>query len=409
MTTPMTTRSPWLGAADGKELAAAERAAQAVADELAADALERDRANRTPRREAEILKRSGLVDLIIPAEHGGGGGHWASALLAVRTIARVDSSIAQVLAYHYLNLASVGFSIPDDEARRSRWFRASAEGSWIWGDAVNHTDPDLSLRPLEGGGWLLEGTKRYATGSAVGDALLVHARVAAGPAEGKVLALVLEQGRDGVEYLDDWDVLGQRLSSSNSVSFRGVRVAENDVLGPVTDEPFSTLLTPGLQLAFGHLYLGIAEGALAAAREIITKRRGSWFRSPAERYRNDPFVLRLVGELDARNAAVAALAERLAARFDEVVALGSGVTAEARGEFAVAVARLKVASSEAATDLAHRVFEATGSSSTASSHGLDRYWRNIRTHSLHDPVDYKKLEVGDFYLNGTPPPPTLYT
>ncbi|WP_237737891.1 acyl-CoA dehydrogenase family protein [Corynebacterium otitidis] len=141
----------------------------------------------------------------------------------------------------------------------------------------------------------------------------------------------------------------------------------------------------------------------------MTKRRGSWFRSPAERYRNDPFVLRLVGELDARNAAVAALAERLAARFDEVVALGSGVTAEARGEFAVAVARLKVASSEAATDLAHRVFEATGSSSTASSHGLDRYWRNIRTHSLHDPVDYKKLEVGDFYLNGTPPPPTLYT
>jgi hypothetical protein len=41
--------------------------------------------------------------------------------------------------------------------------------------------------------------------------------------------------------------------------------------------------------------------------------------------------------------------------------------------------------------------------------GLDVYWRNIRTHSLHDPVDYKKIEVGANFLNGTVQPVSLYT
>ena len=51
----------------------------------------------------------------------------------------------------------------------------------------------------------------------------------------------------------------------------------------------------------------------------------------------------------------------------------------------------------------------TGSSSARSEVGLDIYWRNIRTHSLHDPVDYKKLEVGANYLTGDVQPITLYT
>jgi alkylation response protein AidB-like acyl-CoA dehydrogenase len=68
-----------------------------------------------------------------------------------------------------------------------------------------------------------------------------------------------------------------------------------------------------------------------------------------------------------------------------------------------------VVSTETALEVAHRVFEVTGSSSARSEVGLDLFWRNIRTHSLHDPVDYKKLEVGANYLTGDVQPITLYT
>jgi alkylation response protein AidB-like acyl-CoA dehydrogenase len=40
---------------------------------------------------------------------------------------------------------------------------------------------------------------------------------------------------------------------------------------------------------------------------------------------------------------------------------------------------------------------------------LDLYWRNVRTHTLHDPVAYKQREVGAHYLTGELPPFTLYT
>ena len=60
-------------------------------------------------------------------------------------------------------------------------------------------------------------------------------------------------------------------------------------------------------------------------------------------------------------------------------------------------------------DIANRIFENTGASSATATSGLDLYWRNLRTHSLHDPVDYKKLEVGAYFLNGTVQPVSLYT
>ena len=37
--------------------------------------------------------------------------------------------------------------------------------------------------------------------------------------------------------------------------------------------------------------------------------------------------------------------------------------------------------------------------------GLDRYWRNARTISSHNPRVYRDRIVGDFAVNGTTPPP----
>ena len=32
--------------------------------------------------------------------------------------------------------------------------------------------------------------------------------------------------------------------------------------------------------------------------------------------------------------------------------------------------------------------------------GLDRFWRNSRTHSLHDPIRWRQFYVGNYHLNG---------
>ncbi len=400
-------RSHWSGQADTPELERWRAVAEGVAQQLEPDVLARDRANEPPHREVQLLKDSGLITLLDPVEAGGGGGHWASALLAVRILARTDASIAQLLAYHYINEASIAWV--GDPAERLAWLRRTVSGRWLWGDSVNPVDPDLELHDEGQGRYRLTGTKRFSTGSAVGDALLVTAAVRGGPRDGQLAFLVLLKGHPGVEVVNDWDHLGQRLSASNSVKYHDAPVQEGDILGWLTDDAFASLTTPGIQLAFGNLYLGIAEGALKRGREITTARKNAWFLSQAAQYREDPFIQRTYGELVARVAALAALAGHVNRRFDEVVAQGHSVTAAIRGDLAIEVAQLKVVATETALEVAHRIYETTGSSSTASAVGLDLYWRNIRTHSLHDPVDYKKLEVGAHYLNGSLQPVSLYT
>lgn len=401
MTVTALPRVPYTGTASEAELERWRAVARQVAGTLAADALARDRANKQPFAEVQLLREAGLLELLVPAEFGGAGGHFETAFEVIRILAAADGSISQLLAYHYINQSGIAFYAPAEA--QADWWRRTVAGSWLWGDSVNPVDPNLVLT-REGDGYRLNGAKRFSTGSGVGEVIVVNAEV---EGSGELLAFVVPREAEGLRIVDDWDYLGQRLSASNSLVYRNVRIEPSDVLGPVTDEPVATLLTPGIQLAFANFYLGIAEGALARGRQILLGRTNAWFLSQAETYSQDVVFQRTVGELKARTAAVAALAEKLGRRFDQV--LGGAVSQPQRAELAVAIAELKVVASEAGVEVANRIFEVTGSSSTRSDVGLDLFWRNVRTHSLHDPVDYKKIEVGAYFLRGESQPLSLYT
>lgn len=401
MTVTALPRVPYTGTASEAELERWRAVARQVAGTLAADALARDRANKQPFAEVQLLREAGLLELLVPAEFGGAGGHFETAFEVIRILAAADGSISQLLAYHYINQSGIAFYAPAEV--QADWWRRTVAGSWLWGDSVNPVDPNLVLT-REGDGYRLNGAKRFSTGSGVGEVIVVNAEV---EGSGELLAFVVPREAEGLRIVDDWDYLGQRLSASNSLEYRNVRIEPSDVLGPVTDEPVATLLTPGIQLAFANFYLGIAEGALARGRQILLGRTNAWFLSQAETYSQDVVFQRTVGELKARTAAVAALAEKLGRRFDQV--LGGAVSQPQRAELAVAIAELKVVASEAGVEVANRIFEVTGSSSTKSEVGLDLFWRNVRTHSLHDPVDYKKIEVGAYFLRGESQPLSLYT
>jgi alkylation response protein AidB-like acyl-CoA dehydrogenase len=60
-------------------------------------------------------------------------------------------------------------------------------------------------------------------------------------------------------------------------------------------------------------------------------------------------------------------------------------------------------------DVTSRLFELTGARATGESYGFDRFWRNARTITLHDPVAYKAQEVGDHALQGLFPTPSGYS
>jgi alkylation response protein AidB-like acyl-CoA dehydrogenase len=384
--------------------------AREVAAALAVDAVERDRANAEPSAEVKLLKSAGLPALLIPEDLGGAGQTWRTALAVVREIAAADGSIAQLIGYHYVNAANLWLA--GGEPVQRRLGRLTAENQYLWGDAVSPVEPDLALT-VTGAGYLLNGKKTFATGASSGDWIAVTGRVEStgvGSAGEHLLAAVPVTA-DGITFGRDWDNLGQRLSASGSVTFTNTPVPTEDVIGPLGPAvtPLASAITPAIQAVFGHLYLGIAEGALRTARTYTLSTSRPWVLGGHDTVIDEPYVLAQYGDFDARLAAVGALADRAAAGLAAAIGQGRALSWAERGEIEIEVARLKVVATDAALDVTSKMFELTGARSTASKHGLDRFWRNVRTHTLHDPVAYKRREVGLHYLTGETPQFTLYT
>lgn len=380
--------------------------ARRLAADFARTAAERDLAGGTPKAERDALRQSGLLALAIPREFGGLGATWSETFAVVREFARVDSSIAHVYAFQHLMLATVRlFAQP---AQWQPWFEQTARNRWFWGNALNPLDTRTLARRHDG--WLeFSGRKSFCSGSADSQMLIASA-LEDGPG-GKLLIAAVPTGRSGITLHGDWDNMGQRQTDSGSVTFERVRVEANELLadpGPLST-PFACLRPLIAQLTFANLFLGIAEGAFEDARHYTRQESRPWFKSGVARAADDPYVLRHYGEFWAGLEGARALVERANDLLDEAWALEQRLGAEQRGHLAVAIAAAKVTTSRVGLDVASRLFEVTGARATHAALRLDRYWRNLRTQTLHDPLDYKLQELGDWALNGTPPTPTFYS
>jgi len=107
--------------------------------------------------------------------------------------------------------------------------------------------------------------------------------------------------------------------------------------------------------------------------------------------------------------ASAALADQVATEGLAIHHDAWNVTERQRGEHEVRVAAVKARATDVSLEIAGKVFEGLGARATEAALGFDRFWRNVRTHTLHDPVAYKRREVGAFLLRDELPEPTWYS
>jgi len=380
--------------------------ARELATEFARTAVDRDARGGTPKAERDRLRNSSLLSLSIPRQFGGLGANWSETFEVVREFARVDSSIAHVFGFHHLMLATVRlFAKP---TQWQIWFQLTASNNWFWGNTLNPLDTRTVVKGRDG--WReFSGQKSFCSGA--NDSQMLIASAVDESAGGKLLIAAIPSGRTGITLHNDWDNMGQRQTDSGSVTFKRVRVEESDLLldpGPLST-PFACLRPLIAQLHFANIFLGIAEGAFGEARKYTREETRPWFRSNASNTAEDPYVLSHYGDFWVALESTRLLVARAGRVLDEAWAKGSTLTREERAETAIAIATAKVAASRHGLELCSKVFEVTGARATHAAVALDRHWRNLRTQSLHDPLDYKLHELGDWALNGTPPIPTFYS
>jgi alkylation response protein AidB-like acyl-CoA dehydrogenase len=378
---------------------------QELAQNSAKTAVERDRQGGNPKAERDQIRASGLLRLNIPQEYGGEGASWPTVFAISREIGKVDSSLAHVLSYHYLGV--VVPHIFGNAEQKAHYYSETLENNWFWGNAVNPLDRRTVLTP-EGNQWRLNGIKSFCSGSHDSEMLPV---TALREDTGELLILALPTQREGVQLNHDWDNMGQRQTDSGSVSFNNVLIYPEEILGrrDETKQPFGTIRACLTQLNLTHIYLGIAEGALDSAKNYTRTQTRPWLTSGVEKATDDPYLLQHYGNLWVDLQGASLLAEKAGFLLQNAWEKEWDLTAEERGQCAVNIAIAKIAATKIGLEIAQQMFELMGARSTSANYGFDRYWRNLRTFTLHDPIDYKIRDLGNWVLNDQYPEPNFYS
>jgi alkylation response protein AidB-like acyl-CoA dehydrogenase len=382
---------------------------RSLAGEIRSRVSEGDMEGRFPYEEMELLKRHGLLGLAVPIEFGGLGGKTRMVNEACRELAKANGSVAQIFFVHSVAtqiIAQIG-----NGEQRDRFFAEVVKRGARIGNASSEPgatvqDWSSKLAPASGG-FLLNGVKHFCTGHEGAEFILVAAIVEGALSLGEgVLMCLVPRGAEGVTLHNDWNVMGQRQTASGTVTFRGVFVPEKNALGRPGEllKKSPSLFGPYFQSSLAAIYVGIAEGAYEAALEYVRTETRPWPSAGVDAAVKDPYVQQHVGEMRVRIEGAKLLVER-ASLVIENAAEGRATRAEA----SIASAHAKVASTEVALEVTSRIFQVCGARATYRKFGFDRYWRDARTLTLHDPVDRKLQEIGLYDLMGKEPPVGFYT
>ncbi|WP_331376350.1 SfnB family sulfur acquisition oxidoreductase [Sinorhizobium chiapasense] len=373
--------------------------ARELASRFAERASERDLERVLPYEELDQLAQSGLLAISVPSDYDGIDVSNAVLAEVAAILSEADSSIGQIPQNHFYVLEALRH---DGTEEQKKFFFGRALAGDRFGNALAETGTKTgghynTRLSEDGAGYRINGRKYYSTGVLFADWIAVFAL---DPADQLTMSFV-PRGTDGVQIIDDWDSFGQRVTGSGTTVLQNVYVAAGSVVRHHRGfERPGTIGSVG-QIIHAGVDLGIARAAFRETVDFVRNKARPWIDTGVERASEDPLTIARIGEIAIRLEAASAVVEHAGKKVD-VAQIDP--TEQHATEASLAVAAAKVLTTEVALDASNTLFELAGTASTKVALNLDRYWRNARTHTLHDPVRWKYHVVGNYHLNDVKPP-----
>lgn len=388
--------------------------AQQWADTLRPDALQRDLSGQSTVAELNRFSASGLWAINVPRSQGGPGLSTGAISQVLATIASADASLARILQGHLVAVDGLQLGTPKPgglSQDRSRRYAEALHGLRFAAPEAGmaaHLGTRAARLRARPDGWFIDGRLRIA-GAAWAHRLAIP--VLHEDAGEQTLALVfIPRAAPGLSLAAAPASFGLRASGWLSPELAQTRIDPDWVQSAGPPSQRSRLSALFARLLQAAIDLGIARGALAAALPFIRERARPWIDSGLARASDDPLLLHEIGLLQARIRAAEALLARAAIRLDDArestrdnklnTARGAQTTATSASRATAAVAAATAASAGAGLLAANKLLELTGAGATVSAQGFDRYWRDVRAHSVRSPRHEDHREVGADALGG---------
>jgi short-chain 2-methylacyl-CoA dehydrogenase len=254
------------------------RTVRDFADERVAPVAEElDREHRFPYELVSEMAELGLMGMTIPEEYGGAETDTVSYAIAIEELTRVDSSVAITVAAHH-SLGTLPIYLYGNEEQKREWVPELASGQKLAAfgltesEAGSDAGATRTRAELQDGEWVINGSKMFITNA--GTDITACVTITAVTGEDEISNIVVPNGIPGYEIAAPMHKLGWRASDTRELSFRDVRVPEENLLGPRGKgfQQFLEILDGG-RISVAAMGLGLAQGAYDLAAAYAKERR----------------------------------------------------------------------------------------------------------------------------------------
>ncbi|MDE0732747.1 MAG: acyl-CoA dehydrogenase family protein [Gammaproteobacteria bacterium] len=322
----------------------------------------------------EEMKALGLFGLTIPEEYGGLGLTMEEEILVAIELGRTSPAFRSIMGTNN-GIGSAAIVFNGSEEQKQKYLPKYASGEWI--SCFCLTEPEAgsdaaSLRTtarLEGGHYVLNGTKRYITNAAVADTFNVMART--NPdikgAHG-ISSFIVEKGSPGISLGAIDKKMGQAGSLTCDVIFEDCAVPAENLIGD-EGEGFITamkVLDRG-RLHISGVSVGVAERLIKDALEYATQRKQ--FGVPLS---DQQLIQAMFADSQTETYAARCMTIETARKRDN----GENVSTESSA--------CKLFSTEMVGRVADRAVQIHGGAGYMSDFAVERFYRDVRLFRLYE-------------------------
>ena len=338
-----------------------------------------DESDEIPGRLIAQAKEMGLYGYALPAEFGGLGLSVRRQVLVTMELGYTSPAFRSLFGTNN-GIAGQVLVLAGTEEPRKQWLPRLASGEVVASFAL--TEPDAGSDPSrlvtsavpvtgpDGDGWVIDGLKRYITNAPAADIFMVFARTDPAAPPGKGIGVFVVPARlDGVSVAAKDHKMGQAGAWTADVSFSGVRVPRDALVGEAAAAGYSTAMR---SLAHGRLIIAALCAGVAARlidESVTYARERSQGGHPIADYQ---LIQAMLADSQTECMAARALVLDAADRYD------------AGTDQRLAPSAAKYFASEAVGRIADRAVQIHGGSGYMRGVPVERLYRDVRLFRIYE-------------------------
>ena len=344
-----------------------------VEKDLISVAYTTDKESIYPAKQVKMMGDLGLMGINVPESHGGTGLDCLAYAVAMEEISRGCATAGVIMSAHNSLYLGPLMAWGNDEQLKefvSPFVDGNKIGCFALSEPGNGSDAGAAstTATLDGDFWILNGTKSWITNSYEASASIVFATTDKSAKHKGISAFIVPMPTPGLSLGKKEDKLGIKGSSTANLIFDECRIPKNNLLGDLGFGFKIAMATLDAgRIGIAGQGLGIAQAALDCAIAYAADRKA--FGAPINKLQAIQFKL---SDMAMRIESARLLTWRAANLKDS----GKNFTKEA--------AMAKLASSEAATFVAHQSMQILGGMGYVMDMPAERHYRDARITEIYE-------------------------